>query len=201
MKLAVPIPHKCYLAFSGGSDSSMLLHFMLHPKRDLTLLHVIYPDYINYKEELLFVTAVATKYNLPLVTYLATVTPKGKSKEHHWSNERNSLFQSLSAPVCTAHTLDDALEWFLLTATKGAMVGKYMSHTNGNVLRPLLLTTSKEVYSYIDNHSINCYTDNTNYDLTTPRNNIRHNILPNLLQVNPGIYQTFTTNLINHNCC
>ena len=188
LKLSTLIPHSCYLAYSGGSDSSTLLHFANHPKRSLTLLYVYYPDYQFADAELSFVRQTAYNKRLPLQVHIAQPCPPNTSREAWWSSQRNSIFQSLDKPVITAHTLDDALEWYIMTSTSGNMVGKLISITNRNVLRPLLFTTRSQVLQYLNKYNLTYFEDPTNLNVTIPRNNIRHNIIPNLLQTNPGIY-------------
>lgn len=187
-KLSIPIPHSCYLAFSGGSDSSALLHFANHPKRNLTLLYVYYPDYQFADTELAFVRQIASSKCLPLQVHIAQSCPPNTSKEAWWSSQRNSLFQSLDKPVITAHNLDDTLEWYIMTSTRGSMIGKLISITNKNVLRPLLFTTKSQILQYLNKYNLTYFEDPTNLDVTIPRNNIRHNVIPFLVQANPGIY-------------
>ena len=194
LHLACKLPHDCYIAFSGGSDSSALLHFALaNPKRKVKLVHVVYEDYPYHLPELYYVRNVAKKYNLGLLLYYAERNPGNLTKEYHWSNERNNFFNTLDKPVLTAHNLDDALEWFLLTATKGDMIGRLIPIVNKNVQRPLLFTTKKAINNYITNNSIEWFSDKTNNDTSIPRNNIRHNVIPHIRNYNPGIY----TSLLN----
>lgn len=191
IKFACSIPHDCYLAFSGGSDSSMLLHFLLsNPKRKVKLVYVVYNDYINKDDELKFVESVAKKHSLDLIIHNAESNPGNLTMEQHWSIQRNIFFNILDKPVLTGHNLDDALEWYLMTVIKGDMNGKQMPIINRNVMRPLLFTKKSNIISYIDRHEIEYFYDSTNGDTSITRNEVRHNIIPSLVKISPGIYNS-----------
>jgi tRNA(Ile)-lysidine synthase len=191
MRLACKLPHDCYIAFSGGSDSSALTHFALsHPKRKVALVYVVYQDFNHVDSELAYVTTAAKEYNLDLILYYAELNPGNLTKEQHWSIQRNKFFNTLDKPVLTGHNLDDALEWFMMTSTRGNMIGKLMPIINKNVQRPLLFTNKQTVMKYIDKHDIKYFYDITNSDTSIARNEIRHNVIPSLVKINPGVYRS-----------
>lgn len=193
-KFSCSLPHDCYLAFSGGSDSSALLHFLVsNPKRKVTLVHVVYEDYTLVTQELEYVTSTAKKLSLDILIHYVGRNHTNKSKEAYWSIQRNSFFQTLDKPVLTGHNLDDALEWYIMTSTKGDMVGKLMGVQNGNVYRPFLYTKKSVINSYIEKNNVEWFRDETNLDCSITRNEIRHNVIPSIVKVNPGVY----TSLLN----
>jgi tRNA(Ile)-lysidine synthase len=194
IKLALPLPQQCYLAFSGGSDSSMLLHFLTRqPKRFITLLYVIHNDYRHVYEEFAFVKSVARKLGIGLEVRQAENALPNTPKEFHWSNERNRIYRSMGLPVLTAHNLNDALEWFLMTTTKGSLQGKLIPIKNRNILRPLLITRKSEINDYLEYNNIEYYVDPTNKDISIVRNRIRHEVVPAIEFINPGIYHSLVT--------
>jgi tRNA(Ile)-lysidine synthase len=92
--------------------------------------------------------------------------------------------------VALGHTLDDQAETFLLRLIRGAgpkgLGGMHPS--NGAVIRPLLSCRRAELRSYLDARHIPFREDETNRDLTVPRNRVRAELVP-LLQsrFNPAI--------------
>jgi tRNA(Ile)-lysidine synthase len=190
------LPTDCYLAFSGGSDSSMALHFLTrNPLRKIKLLYIAYDDFEHTEKELSFVRNKANEYNLELVVKNIPSQPIDckRSKEEYWSYERNMIFQKqMDKPVIVVHTLDDALEWYLMTTFK-TLNGKLIPPVNGNVVRPFILVLRSEVYDYLSRYNIEYFNDPTNQDSTfCLRNHIRHNLVNDILKVNPGIYKTLT---------
>jgi tRNA(Ile)-lysidine synthase TilS/MesJ len=111
-----------------------------------------------------------------------------RNKEAYWREHRYNFLDSLNAPVITAHHLNDCVETYLFSAFHGKP--KLIPYTRNNIIRPFLLTPKEELIKYMVKHKYEWIEDETNQDLAHPRNRIRHNILPEVLQVNPGIQST-----------
>ena len=196
INLATKLPNECFIAFSGGSDSSALLHFLTeNPKRKVSLVHVIHKDYEYHEKELEYVKNKAKRYDVPLITADHSVGFSHLSKEERWSLSRKEIFNSMPYPVLTGHNLNDALEWHIMTSSRGSMVGKFMPTQNGNVLRPFLYTKKQEIANYINNNNLSYFQDPTNDDVSIVRNRIRHLILPQMELISPGIYTSFLDRL------
>jgi tRNA(Ile)-lysidine synthase len=179
------MPDKCYIAFSGGSDSSMLLHFLSkYNKREITLL------YFNHGTEhgeiaQAHAEKVAEQYAVPIV--VGHLTEKvDRPTEHFWRNQRYAFFdQFKEAPIVMAHTLTDQVETYLYYMIRG--YEKLMPYQRGNVIRPLLLTPRSKIKKYLEVNEIPFLNDPSNYHLHHSRVRIRHNIIPEIEKINPGL--------------
>lgn len=184
------------VAFSGGMDSSVLLDVCDARKCSITLLTFDHKT-VTSDEEISFAQKTSKQYDVPLIIGNTPLTLQaGDSKERFWSECRNIFFNSQSHPVATGHNLNDAVEWYLMSALVGSG-GHYMNYQNKNVIRPLLTTSRQTIEEYCLAHDIKHIVDQTNFDVNfNKRNMVRHALLPCVLKVNPGILNTVKRNII-----
>ncbi len=183
-----------YVAVSGGVDSVVLLHKVLATTSNVTIAHFYHNHSTTADAEIEFVTRLAADYNLDLfVKYQTDIKRDGDSLEAHWRRGRINFFKSLDSVVATGHNLDDAVEWYLFTCMRGG--GKLMPFATENLVKPLLLVPKIDIVEYATKHQLTWIEDPTNVDLTRSRNRIRHNIVPEALKVNPGLYTTIKKQL------
>jgi len=181
-------PKECYLAFSGGIDSMVLLHLLLSKKVKVTLLTVDHLTEFS-KQEVEFCKATAIKYGLEYLTFVIKTFDKSNSLEAFWSNERNNIFQSMDKPVLTGHHLDDACEWYVMTSMQGC--SKLLNYNNKNVYRPMLITDKKAIIEYANYYNLTYLTDPTNSDNDfNLRNKVRNELLGSIKNCFPGISKT-----------
>jgi len=181
-------PKECYLAFSGGVDSVVLLDLLISKKVDVTLVWVDH-NTSWCKQEFEFARETAKKYKLELVCYKINLFDKSTSLECFWSRERNRIFQSLDKKVLVGHTLDDAMEWYVMSAFQGTV--KLLDYQNQNVLRPLLTTSKEKILQYANRNDLVYLIDPSNYDSEfNLRNKVRLNLIPEVLNCFPGLRTT-----------
>jgi tRNA(Ile)-lysidine synthase len=92
--------------------------------------------------------------------------------------------------VALGHTRDDQAETFLLRLLRGAgprgLAAMYPRH--GTIVRPVLDCRRMELRRYLDERNMTYVDDETNADVSIPRNRIRAELLPLLVdRFNPGI--------------
>ena len=181
-------PQDVYLAFSGGVDSSVLLHNLVKRGICTTILHVHHnTDWCDV--ELAFAKKEAKRIGLGLVEKRIPRFDKSVSLESFWSKHRNAIFQDMDKPVLTGHILDDAIEWYLMSTCQGTV--KLLNYQNRNVLRPLLGTRKSQIYKYAEYFDIKYLTDPTNEDQEfNLRNKVRHSLIPQTEAIFPGIATT-----------
>lgn len=182
------LPKTCYLAFSGGIDSVVLLHLLVQKKINVTLVHINHLTPYCQKE-LEFAKLTAKEYNIPLLTFeIGSHTQS--SLEAHWSKSRYKIFNSLpDHPALTAHHLDDCVESYIMTSMQGC--SKLINYNAKNVYRPLILTTKEQIIYYANHHKLKYLTDPTNLDPNhCLRNKVRLELLGNIKQCFPGIRTT-----------
>jgi tRNA(Ile)-lysidine synthase len=86
--------------------------------------------------------------------------------------------------IAVGHTLDDQVETFVLKVARGSglagLGGIYPAR--GKVVRPLLDLTHQELRDYLVGLHEDWVEDETNGDISNPRNRVRHLVLPQLDQ-------------------
>jgi len=68
--------------------------------------------------------------------------------------------------------------------------GKIIPYAYKNVIRPFRLNKKRELELWADINGVNYIEDESNQDTDYTRNYIRHEMMPNVLKVNPGIHKT-----------
>jgi tRNA(Ile)-lysidine synthase TilS/MesJ len=181
-KLTTFIPNPCYLALSGGSDSIGGQTFLTNfKKKDIQPVFFDH-DTETSKKALDFL--LSNGYT-PLVGKISQIKGKGESWEEYWRNERYKFFSSLNKPVITCHHLDDAIETWVFAWINGGE--RMIFPVNGNILRPFLFFPKQLLIDICERTGKKWIEDETNLDLSHPRNRIRHVILPEIKKINPGI--------------
>lgn len=190
LKLTHRIPHEpIKLAFSGGIDSLVMAHF-LRRRNDVTLLHFHhgceYSDAIEAG-----VRAQADALGLPLtVGYLREEKPERQSLEEFWRNHRyRFLYSESGSHVLTAHHLNDAVETWIWSSLhgEGKIISPRQTHHGQTLHRPFLLTPKNDIEEYARRHDLVAVDDPMNLDLDCMRNYIRHEMMPHVQHINPGI--------------
>ena len=174
------------VAVSGGVDSLSVLHWMNQRKRTIAVHYV--HDSPFALTELRFVEKFCHDNRIPLLTAKQSKGhTAGISQEEYWRQGRYHFFRNLPFTVCTGHTLDDAVEWYLFSSMHGQ--GRYMDYRHDNVIRPFITTKKSEIHDYANKNNLAWLEDPSNQDTNfAARNKIRHEILPLALQINPGLY-------------
>ncbi len=180
---AESIPETLYVACSGGVDS-VATAAILSEWRDVTLLHFSHLDGAH-KYELETVDNLSYKLGIKMITGYQTGDQDHGNKEEQWRNARYNWFHSFDTPVATGHTLDDAVEWYLMTCLRGR--GEYMPHRNRNVFRPFLLTEKYKLEEYCRYRGLSWWEDPTNHGDDFLRSRVRQNLIPAALHCEPGL--------------
>jgi tRNA(Ile)-lysidine synthetase-like protein len=177
------IPERLYVACSGGVDS-VATAAILSEWRDVTLLHYSHADNVHLYEYDV-VQELAHKLGLKLISTVQLDTVE-QNREAKWRDARYSWFHSFDGDVATGHTLDDAVEWYLMTCLRGR--GEYMPHRRKNVFRPFLLTDKDELVKYCEYRGLRWYEDPGNFDSEfSLRSRVRQSLVPIALQCEPGL--------------
>lgn len=112
--------------------------------------------------------------------------PQGVSKEAFWREQRYSFFSHFKEkPIIMAHHLDDCVETYVFSMINGN--GFTIPYSNGNIIRPFLLTKKEDMVNWCERKCIPWQEDETNSVNDFTRNRIRNVILPEIKKINPGI--------------
>lgn len=194
IKIIGKIPNEVHIAFSGGSDSVAFTHYLLKGKRKVHLYYVNH----NYSEDdhtqEKFVKDFALKFKC--ILHIHTIEEKYNqgSRENFWREHRYNYLYSIPKDIIVCHQLEDQIETYLLGAFKGQP--KFIPYKTNNIVRPFLLTSKKAVNEYLTKHGLEYYQEQSNFDLTLQRNRLRHNILPQINLINPGLEKTIQNLLL-----
>ena len=192
------------LGFSGGADSSALLHMLSIYSKELGFK--LYAAHINHgirgeeaDRDERFCVETAEKYGVEIFVLKADVPhiakESGESIETAARKVRYAFFEELmkkhSIPLlATAHNANDDLETVLFNLSRGAGldglcgIPECRETGGGLIVRPILKMSREEILEYCDKNSLSFVTDSTNTDTDYTRNKIRAQIIPSLLSVN-----------------
>ncbi len=117
---------------------------------------------------------------------------KGLSTETAGRLLRYQLLDNLECDcVCLAHHNDDNAETVLMHILRGAGArgARGMGRRNGKYIRPLLQLSRAQIEQYAVDNNVPFVVDSTNQQDNYTRNFLRHNVMPQLLQINPNAQQ------------
>ena len=145
---------------------------------------------------------IANEWGLPItvgeVDVSALAQAEGRSLEDAGRQARYRFLREFAQgqPIAVAHHVDDQTETLLLHLLRGggltAMPG--MQPRQHDIIRPLLSSSRAEIIAYCDEHGLVPQEDASNADPHFLRNRIRHELLPLLEALNPGIRATLLRN-------
>lgn len=197
---------KVLVAVSGGKDSMALLNLFVEGQFNIAVAHYNFglrglasdgdenfvKEFCKKKQIPFFSTKTDTKK----VTKDWGVSTQMAARElrYTWFNELivSEGFDCLA----TAHNLDDKIETLYLNLTKGTGPKglKSIPLIKGKIIRPLLFAKVSEILAYLAEKNISWREDASNQTVDYQRNKIRHQVIPILKEINPGIANTAQVN-------
>ena len=186
----IPAGSHLVIAISGGMDSVVLTHVLLNIldqfNYQLTLAHVNHGLRENADGDMKFVQHLSQKWNLPCeIIRLDPQTKNSNESVESWARKhRYEALEKIRMKtkgnfILTAHHKTDQAETILMRLAQGSG-GKGLRGIHpkaGLVRRPLLFFTKQKLVDYAQQHTLTFVEDETNSDISIPRNFIRHNIL------------------------
>lgn len=195
---------KLLAGVSGGADSVALLHYLIEEGHEVVAAHCNF--HLRGEEsdrDEKFVRGLCATLGVPLVVgHFDTASyarDHGISIEMAARRQRYGWFERQRGEcgaerICVAHHAGDRAETLLLNLTRGTGIrGLGAMHSEqGRVWRPLLEWTREDVRRYLAARGLCFVEDSTNADTRYRRNKIRHEVLPLLSEINPGIIRTLS---------
>jgi tRNA(Ile)-lysidine synthase len=74
--------------------------------------------------------------------------------------------------------------------------GKWIPYRNRNVIRPFRLNRKRDFEMWCALQNVPWIEDDSNEDIHYARNFIRHEMMPSVLKVNPGIHKTIRKKIV-----
>jgi tRNA(Ile)-lysidine synthase len=184
------VSDKIIISCSGGPDSMAAVDFLNRGRRNISVIHFDHGTAHGALARDLVETYCIDK-NIELSIYEIGGTPaKGESLEKWWRDKRYNVLHSLESEVVTGHNLNDVGEWWIFTSLRGNP--KLTPYRNKNVIRPFLLTPKLCLEEWCKTHSVPFVIDPSNSGNRFARSQIRKNIIPEALKINPGFLKTMS---------
>lgn len=184
------------VAYSGGLDSSVLLHLLARSGLPMQLraLHVHHGLSPHADAWAAHCRRVCGALNVPLEERRVQVSPSGQGLEAAAREARYRAFAALDTDLLLlAQHRDDQAETVLLQCLRGGglrgLAAMPVQAELGRIrlLRPLLECTRAELADWARSHGLDWVEDESNDDLALTRNRLRHRLLPQLERHSPGI--------------
>jgi len=196
IKIYNEIPSQCIVAVSGGIDSMVLYQFLSKTGRDIKCIFFNHNTPAS-KTALEFLKRVV-KHELIIGNISTTYT---SNKEANWRSERykffNEVLENTPGKILLGHHLNDVVETYVHSMMNG--VPKYINYKyNERIIRPLILTTKDSIRRYAEKNLVEYVEDESNTDLRYIRNRIRHMIIPEMLNCNPGLLKVYKRKLLQY---
>lgn len=178
-----------WIGFSGGLDSTVLLHALVQLQLPVQLraLHINHQISSNADAWQTQCANFCAQYSIPFHTEKVRVENTGKGIEDAARAVRYSVFEKNLAPndfLLTAHHANDQAETLLLRLMRGtgprglAAMASVRSLGAGLLARPLLHFTRAELENYALAHQLSWVDDESNLDDDYDRNFLRNQVMP-----------------------
>ena len=195
------------VAVSGGPDSVVLLDALHREGFFVVIAHCNF--HLRGEDSNLdadFVKGLANKYQAPYCQIdfdtEREAKERGVSIEMVARDLRYEWFERMAEEwqcerIAVAHNADDVVETFFLNLIRGSGLQGLsgMAELRGKIVRPLLKVSRKQIMDYIVEYDLQYRIDATNLETIYTRNKIRHNVIPQLEEINPSFLDTMADNM------
>ncbi len=209
-ELLLPTGERILIAVSGGPDSIALLHILkrlsVKYNWELKVAHINHGLRGEESEtDAAFVKQLCVDWGIPCEVRRVDVL----SQLHRWGHNLQTAARALRYEaireiaitysihnVVTAHHGDDQVETLIMRLLQGTGPGgmagiRFKSELLGlKLIRPLLEMTKEELLTYIKQEGLAYRIDSSNEQLKYFRNEVRHSLLPSLLDLRPQAAQS-----------
>ncbi len=201
------------VAFSGGPDSTVLLHLLQCWRSNqtgdtppLVAVHVNHGMQDDADAWQAHCEALCHSWNIPIIVHRATVENAGQGAEAAARQARYQHFETeikAGDVLFMGHHLDDQVETFFLRLMRGSgLIGlsampQRRELGGGELIRPLLKMQRSMLQNYLAVHQLSAIQDPSNLDTSLDRNYLRQTVLP-LLEERWGGYRQTVARAAEH---
>ena len=198
--------HKLVCAVSGGMDSMAMLHAFAMEGYDVVVGHINHssrPGENEAEEDL--VKRFCNKYHLKY--YIKKLDPEIAKQSNFQEVARNIRYEYLESIrkeegahyIATAHHADDNVETFFINLLRSSGLNGLSAIPDiaHDVIRLLIGVDRESIRTYVKDNSVPFLEDSSNSSDKYLRNNIRHHLIPALIQIDTR-YPQAIINAINH---
>ncbi|MDR0332234.1 MAG: tRNA lysidine(34) synthetase TilS [Dysgonamonadaceae bacterium] len=193
-------PHaKVIVGLSGGMDSVVMLDALMLLGYSCIAAHCNFhlrgeesnrdADFVKKWCESIEIPFVSTDFDTQKYAADKKISIEMAARELRYSWFETIRQQYDAEAIVVAHHKDDSVETVLLNLVRGTGI-KGLSGIlpkNGNIVRPFLCVTRKEIENYVAECELPFVFDSTNSEDVYTRNFIRLNIIPQLEELNPSV--------------
>ena len=195
---------RVFVAFSGGLDSSVLLHLLTTCPRQLEII----PWHFNHglldvaDDMERFCVEQAENMGLNLRIDHLQLDEVQSNVEAVARSKRYALLAQHSGPgdcILTAHHADDQAETFLLNALRGSGsaglrgIARQRKLGEALLLRPLLDFSRDQLETYANQNELSWFNDPSNQSLRFERNYLRKQVIPLMKERWPHLQSALST--------
>ncbi|WP_018663696.1 tRNA lysidine(34) synthetase TilS [Heyndrickxia acidiproducens] len=198
-------------AVSGGPDSLALLHFLKAQSKSFKIkITAAHLDHMirgkESYEDMMYVERICNHLHIEYRAKRIPIPEKAASsglgleetaRKYRYGFLKDVLAETGANKVVFGHHGDDQIETILMRLTRGtsekgrAGIPFRRPFYTGEIIRPLLGTTKKEIEEYCLHYQLHPRIDASNYSLDYTRNRFRSVILPFLKKENPHAHKHF----------
>lgn len=191
----IPTGGRVLVGYSGGADSTCLLHLLHRAGVDVVAAHLNHRQRPEAEKEADLCRAFASELGIPFFAGYADVPSMARemkmSLEEAGRHARYAFLHQVArgaeaVVIATAHTKSDQAETVLFNLVRGAgpsgLAG--IPARRDEVIRPLLPFQRSETRAYCDDLGLWYHEDPANEDVSFARARIRHRVFPELERIN-----------------
>ena len=189
----IDISKNIFIAYSGGSDSTALIHLLSSIKVDKnTKVKAIHINHNLSENSLLWerhCREKCSKLGIDLIVESVEIKSDGGGLEAASRKVRYKIFERLldkDDQILLGHHSDDVTETLFMRLLRGTgpdgMEGPKLKRSLGQgvLVRPFLGVSKKEILDYLKKHNIDYIQDDSNLSNDFDRNYLRNEIFPML---------------------
>ncbi len=181
------------IAVSGGVDSMVLSHILIHLGYKIAFAHV------NHKlraEDSNMDEVLVQNFGLEnnIACHIIDLPESIKGSKNFQNQARNFRYQWFDqlceqhryTKIATAHHFNDEIETFFMHLLRAAGINGLSGmndNLNNKIIRPLLSVTKDEIYNFASQHCVPFREDLSNEDNKYLRNKIRNVLIPTITKV------------------
>lgn len=189
------------VGYSGGADSTALLHILTRLQDELMIrvhaAHLHHGMRPEADEDVAVCRGVCESLGVPIHWERAEVPALAKAEgitiEEAGRKARYAFLERLAdslgaVAIATAHTRTDQIETILINLLRGTGPRglRGIPYQRGRIIRPLLDVSRAETHAYCEAHGLPTVFDRTNVDPRQLRYRVRSQLVPLLQQLAPA---------------
>lgn len=200
-RCALPKDVSIAVGVSGGADSMALLHCLMLARASLSIsilaISVDHGFRVESAQEVEMVRDFCALHQVPFeavsLGLKSGANQQARAREARYEKLWETAHRQLGANcyLATAHHKDDRAETVLLRLLRGTSLAGLgvLPPRQQQLLRPLIFASRADIDLHIERHQLPFVTDPSNVDPHYLRTRVRHELLPLLKTLGPGVVE------------